>query len=189
MEGKAYVDGKLACEATLTCMIVPRSAGIEAAATSKARGSGSVRGRQRSEHPSQRGDRRRRAGSRLLHHRPVCTIGPEVVLGEECTLISHVVLDGRTRIGARNIFYPFCAIGVAPQDLKYNGEPTETEIGDDNTIREGVTISRGTTGGGGVTRLGSGNLLMAYVAHRPRQPGRQPLHPGQRRHARRPRHH
>ena len=74
-----------------------------------------------------------------------------------------MVLDGRTRIGARNIFYPFCAIGVAPQDLKYKGEPTETEIGDDNTIRECVTISRGTAGGGGVTRLGSGNLLMAYV--------------------------
>ncbi len=60
-----------------------------------------------------------RGGSRILHRRPVCTIGPEVVLGEDCTLISHVVLDGRTRIGARNIFHPFCAIGVAPQDLKY----------------------------------------------------------------------
>jgi UDP-N-acetylglucosamine acyltransferase len=94
---------------------------------------------------------------------PFCIIGPDVELGEECTLISHVVLDGRTRIGARNIFYPFGAIGLAPQDLKYAGEPTETEIGDGNTIRECVTISRGTTGGGGVTRLGSGNLLMAYV--------------------------
>ena len=94
---------------------------------------------------------------------PFCTIGPEVVLGENCTLISHVVLDGRTRIGARNTFHPFCAIGVAPQDLKYGGEPTGTEIGDDNTIRESVTISRGTHHGGGVTRLGSGNLLMAYV--------------------------
>lgn len=94
---------------------------------------------------------------------PYCTIGPEVELGEECTLISHVVIDGRTRIGARNIFYPFGAIGLAPQDLKYTGEPTATEIGDGNTIREGVTISRGTAGGGGVTRLGTGNLLMAYV--------------------------
>ena len=72
-------------------------------------------------------------------------------------------LDGRTRIGARNMFYPFCSIGWPPQDLKYRGEPTETEIGDGNTIRECVTISRGTVGGGGVTRLGSGNLLMAYV--------------------------
>ncbi len=94
---------------------------------------------------------------------PYSTIGPDVVLGEECVLVSHVVLDGRTRIGARNTFYPFCAVGVAPQDLKYGGEPTETEIGDDNTIRESVTISRGTTKGGGVTRIGSGNLLMAYV--------------------------
>ena len=94
---------------------------------------------------------------------PYCTIGPEVELGEDCNLISHVVLDGRTRVGARNTVYPFCAIGLPPQDLKYRGEPTETEIGDENTIREGVTISRGTKGGGGVTRLGSGNLLMAYV--------------------------
>ena len=98
---------------------------------------------------------------------PYCTIGPEVELGEACNLISHVVLDGRTRIGARNTFYPFCSIGVAPQDLKYAGEPTETLLGDDNTIRESVTISRGTVGGGGVTRLGSGNLLMtcAHVGH------------------------
>jgi len=94
---------------------------------------------------------------------PFCTIGPEVELGEDCTLISHVVLDGRTRIGARNTFHPFCAVGVAPQDLKYKGEPTELEMGDGNTIRECVTISRGTVGGGGVTRLGSGCLLMAGV--------------------------
>jgi UDP-N-acetylglucosamine acyltransferase len=98
---------------------------------------------------------------------PFSTIGPEVVLGEHCILISHVVLDGRTRIGARNVFHPFCAIGVAPQDLKYGGEPTETVIGDDNTIRESVTISRGTVGGGGITRIGSHNLLMtcAHIGH------------------------
>jgi UDP-N-acetylglucosamine acyltransferase len=98
---------------------------------------------------------------------PFCTIGPEVILGEECRLISHVVLDGRTRIGARNVFYPFCSIGVAPQDLKYKGEPTETVLGDDNTIRESVTISRGTVGGGGVTRIGSNCLLMtcAHIGH------------------------
>ena len=94
---------------------------------------------------------------------PFCTIGPEVVLGEDCKLISHVVLDGRTRIGARNVFYPFSSIGVAPQDLKYKGEPTETVLGDDNTIRESVTISRGTVGGGGVTRVGSNCLLMTCV--------------------------
>jgi len=98
---------------------------------------------------------------------PFCTIGPEVVLGENCTLVSHVVLDGRTRIGARNLFYPFCSVGVAPQDLKYRGEPTETILGDDNTIRESVTISRGTAGGGGVTRIGSNCLIMtcAHVGH------------------------
>ena len=97
---------------------------------------------------------------------PFCTIGPEVALGEDCTLISHVVLEGRTRIGARNVFHPFCAVGIAPQDLKYGGEPTALEMGDDNTIRECVTISRGTAGGGGVTR-----------------PGGQPLHSGQLRYA------
>ena len=98
---------------------------------------------------------------------PFCTIGPDVVLGENCNLISHVVLDGRTRIGARNTFYPFCAVGVAPQDLKYRGEATETVLGDDNTIRESVTVSRGTAGGGGVTRIGSNCLLMAsaHIGH------------------------
>jgi UDP-N-acetylglucosamine acyltransferase len=94
---------------------------------------------------------------------PFSTIGPEVVLGEDCVLISHVVLDGRTRIGARNTFYPFCSVGVTPQDLKYQGEPTETILGHDNTIRESVTISRGTAGGGGVTRIGSHCLLMTQV--------------------------
>jgi UDP-N-acetylglucosamine acyltransferase len=85
------------------------------------------------------------------------------VVGEGCNLISHVVVDGRTRIGAGNTIYPFTSIGVPPQDLKYNDEPTETIVGDGNTIRECVTISRGTVGGGGVTRVGSGNLLMCYV--------------------------
>jgi len=94
---------------------------------------------------------------------PFSTIGPDVVLGEGCQLISHVVLDGHTHIGDRNVFYPFTSVGVAPQDLKYAGEPTKTEIGDDNAIRENVTISRGTMKGGGITRVGSKNLLMAYV--------------------------
>jgi UDP-N-acetylglucosamine acyltransferase len=94
---------------------------------------------------------------------PFCTIGPEVTLGEDSILISHVVLDGRTRIGSGNTIYPFTSIGIAPQDLKYHGEPTETEIGDDNTIRESVTVSRGTLKGGGITRIGSGCLIMAYA--------------------------
>ena len=94
---------------------------------------------------------------------PFCTIGPEVILGEDCNLVSHVVLDGRTRLGSRNTIYPFTSIGISPQDLKYRGEPTETEVGGDNTIRECVTISRGTLKGGGITRIGSGCLIMAYA--------------------------
>jgi UDP-N-acetylglucosamine acyltransferase len=94
---------------------------------------------------------------------PWCTVGPNVVLGENCTLISHVVLDGRLRTGARNVFHPFACVGVAPQDLKYRDEPTGVLLGDDNTIRESVTISRGTAGGGGTTRIGSHCLIMAYA--------------------------
>ena len=94
---------------------------------------------------------------------PYCTVGPEVELGEDCELISHVVLDGHTRIGARNKIYSFACLGVAPQDLKYRGEPTAFEMGDDNTIREYVTISRGTAGGGGTTRVGNHCLIMAYT--------------------------
>ncbi len=94
---------------------------------------------------------------------PFCVIGADVVLGERNRLISHVVLDGCTRLGDENVIYPFTSIGVAPQDLKYHGEPTLTEIGSGNTIRESVTISRGTEKGGGITRVGSGCLLMAYV--------------------------
>ena len=94
---------------------------------------------------------------------PWCTVGPEVALGEECELVSHVVLDGHLTAGARNRFSPFACVGVAPQDLKYGGEPTGVTLGDDNTIRECVTISRGTAGGGGMTRLGSHCLIMAYA--------------------------
>jgi UDP-N-acetylglucosamine acyltransferase len=94
---------------------------------------------------------------------PFCTIGPHVVLGEDCELVSHVVLDGHTTFGRGNRIFSFACLGIAPQDLKYAGEPTQLVVGDDNTIRESVTISRGTVGGGGVTRVGSGNLIMAYV--------------------------
>jgi len=94
---------------------------------------------------------------------PYCTIGPDVELGEDCELISHVVLDGKLKVGARNKFFPFACVGVAPQDLKYKGEPTGAVLGDDNVIRECVTISRGTAGGGGTTRVGSGCLIMAYT--------------------------
>jgi len=94
---------------------------------------------------------------------PYCTIGPNVVLGEDCELISHVVLDGHLTIGHKNRIYPFACIGVAPQDLKYAGEPTRCTLGDNNTIREYVTISRGTTGGGGLTTVGNDCLIMAYT--------------------------
>lgn len=94
---------------------------------------------------------------------PFCTIGPDVVLGESCTLVSHVVLDGHFTAGPRNRFAPFAAIGVPPQDLKYRGEPTRLVLGEDNDIREYVTIARGTAGGGGATRIGSHCLIMAYV--------------------------
>ncbi|HET8635644.1 MAG TPA: acyl-ACP--UDP-N-acetylglucosamine O-acyltransferase [Acidobacteriaceae bacterium] len=93
---------------------------------------------------------------------PYSTIGPNVVLGEECELVSHVVLDGHLTVGVRNRFFSFACVGVAPQDLKYKGEPTGAALGDDNVIRECVTISRGTVGGGGTTRVGSGCLIMAY---------------------------
>ncbi len=94
---------------------------------------------------------------------PYCTVGSHVVLGENCELVSHVVLDGHTTLGARNKVFSFACLGIAPQDLKYAGEPTKLVIGDDNSIREYVTISRGTGGGGGTTHVGSGCLIMAYT--------------------------
>jgi UDP-N-acetylglucosamine acyltransferase len=98
---------------------------------------------------------------------PYCIIGPQVELGEGCHLVSHVAMEGPTRIGAANTFFPFSSIGLAPQDLSYRGEPTRLEIGDHNTIREFVTINRGTVKGGGLTRIGDHNLIMAYthIAH------------------------
>jgi UDP-N-acetylglucosamine acyltransferase len=98
---------------------------------------------------------------------PYCVVGPEVELGEGCNLVSHVAIEGPSKIGASNIFFPFASVGMAPQDLTYAGEPTRLEIGDHNQIREFVTISRGTAKGGGLTRVGNHTLIMAYahVAH------------------------
>lgn len=98
---------------------------------------------------------------------PYCTVGASVELNEGCELISHVVLEGPSKIGANNVFFPFCAVGMAPQDLSYAGEPTRLEIGDHNEIREFVTINRGTVKGGGLTRVGNHVLVMAYahIAH------------------------
>src|SRR5947209_14658011 len=88
-----------------------------------------------------------------------CVIGANVELGESCELMSHVVVQGPTRIGSNNRFFPFAAIGIEPQDITYKGEPTRLEIGDHNVIREYVTINRGTTKGGGITRIGSHILI------------------------------
>jgi UDP-N-acetylglucosamine acyltransferase len=89
------------------------------------------------------------------------TVGPDCVIGPFCRF------SGPTTVGARNRFESHCSIGAPPQDLKYAGEPTRLEIGDDNVFREFVTFHRGTPGGGGVTRVGSHSLYMAYahVAH------------------------
>jgi UDP-N-acetylglucosamine acyltransferase len=94
---------------------------------------------------------------------PYCTIGPNVKLGPGNRLISHVVIDGHTTIGSGNVFYPFSVIGGLPQDLKYKGEKTELIIGNDNTVRESVTLNLGTAQGGGKTVMGNNNLLMAYT--------------------------
>ena len=98
---------------------------------------------------------------------PFCTVGQNVELGSGVRLDSHVVVDGITSIGDETHIYPFVSIGLGPQDLKYAGEPTRTEIGKRNQIREFVTVHRGTEGGGGLTKLGDDNLLMAqaHVAH------------------------
>lgn len=93
---------------------------------------------------------------------PYCVIGPDVELGENCELISHVVIYGPTKIGSNNRVFPFSALGIEPQDVSYKGDPTRLEIGDNNIIRESVTINRGTVKGGGITRVGSHILIMAY---------------------------
>jgi len=94
---------------------------------------------------------------------PYCVIGAGVELGENCRLVSHVAIGGPAKIGSDNSFFPFSAIGMDPQDVTYKGEATRLEIGDHNEIRECVTISRGTIKGGGVTRIGSHTLIMAYA--------------------------
>jgi UDP-N-acetylglucosamine acyltransferase len=94
---------------------------------------------------------------------PYCVVGAEVSIGAGTKLMAHVFVEGKTSIGEDNVFYPYSTVGVAPQDLKYKGEASETRIGSRNKIREFVTIHRGTEGGGMVTRIGDDNLLMAYV--------------------------
>lgn len=98
---------------------------------------------------------------------PFCYIGPEVVVGDGTTFGTHCSVTGPTRIGRDNRFIGHCAVGGEPQDKKHRGERVALEIGDRNTFREFVTLNRGTAGGGGITRIGDDNWLLAYthIAH------------------------
>ena len=102
-----------------------------------------------------------------VHLGPFSVIGPGVEIGYDTWIGPHVVINGPTRIGKNNRIYQFASLGDAPQHLGYKGEPTRLEIGDRNIIREYCTFSRGTVAGGGVTRIGHDNFIMAYchVAH------------------------
>ena len=98
---------------------------------------------------------------------PFCVIGPHVKIGDNCELISHVTITGHTRMGSNNIIYQNVVIGAAPQDLKYDGGPTETIIGANNVFRENCTVHRGTELGWGRTVIGDDNLFMVgvHIAH------------------------
>ena len=98
---------------------------------------------------------------------PFCLIGPDVKIGENTKIESHVILKGPTQIGRRNHIFQFSTVGDGSPDKKYNNEPTTLVIGDDNIIREGVTIHRGTIQDRGETLIGNRNLIMAYshIAH------------------------
>ena len=98
---------------------------------------------------------------------PYCVIGPEVEIGSNSKLHSHISIKGNTKIGKNNEIFPFVSIGTSPQDLKYKGEKNSIVIGDNNKFREYVNINPGTTQGGTITKLGNDNLLMVYchVAH------------------------
>ena len=98
---------------------------------------------------------------------PYSVIGPNVEIGENTIIHSHVNISGNTKIGSGNKIYPFASIGNDPQDLKYNGEETKLIIGNNNKIREYVTINPGTVGGGGLTKIGDNCLFMisSHIAH------------------------
>ena len=98
---------------------------------------------------------------------PFAVVGEEVELGDACVLHPHAAVRGPARLGKGNVVHPFCSVGGDPQDLTYQGERTELVVGDENVFHEFVTVNRGTAKGGGVTRIGSHNLFMAYthVAH------------------------
>ncbi len=98
---------------------------------------------------------------------PYCVVGPRVAIGPGTRLLHSVTVTGRTTIGARNLFHPFSAVGGEPQDLKYRGEDSVLIVGDENVVREGVTINKGTFLGGNETVIGNRNYIMAgcHVAH------------------------
>ena len=137
----AYVDDQRVAEATLLLLIEPGAASIHPSAIV---------------HPGAQIGRGTTIG-------PNSVIGPDVRIGARCRIGASVIVEGLTEIGDETEIYPMASIGLAPQDLKYHGEPTRLVIGRRNVFREFVTINRGTEVGGGVTRIGDGNLFMAYV--------------------------
>ena len=96
---------------------------------------------------------------------PYTVIGPNVEIGEDVIIHSHVNISGNTKIGNGNKIYPFASIGNDPQDLKYNGEETKLVIGDNNKIREYVTINPGTEGGGSLTKIGNNCLIYDFITY------------------------
>ena len=117
-------------------------------------------------HPTALVDPAAQVGERVVVG-PYCVVGPDVRLGDDVRLVAHVVVDGRTSLGAGSVVYPFASLGQRPQDLKYHGEASTLEIGANNQIREQVTMNPGTEGGGMATRVGDNGLFMvgAHVAH------------------------
>ena len=158
--GIARVDGVSVAEATYSAMIMDHAPGpaIDPVPTCETAG------------PAVHPTALVAPGARLasdVQVGPWCIVGPDVVLEQGVRLISHVVVEGDTTIGAHAVVYPFCTVGMAPQDLKYRGEPTRTVIGARTQLREHCTVHRGTVTGSGVTRVGADCLLMAvvHVAH------------------------
>lgn len=140
-QARAYVDDDVVAEAELLVAIELSAAYIDPTANV---------------HPSARIG----AGSIVGPH---CTVGPEVTIGQGCRIGASAIVGGWTEVGDGTRVFPMASIGLAPQDLKYRGERTKLVIGQRNTIREFVTINRGTVGGGGLTSVGDDNLFMAYV--------------------------
>ena len=140
-QAAAYVEGQVVAEMELVLGLQPDRTGID---------------------PSAIVDPRAQIGEGTIIG-PHAMIGPQVRLGANCRVGASAVVDGWTEVGDDTEIYPFASIGLAPQDLKYRGEPTQLVIGRANIFREFVTINRGTRGGGGVTTIGDRNVFMAYV--------------------------